>query len=170
MVRVAPPPRCPSTIELPVMAITYAWPWPAVDRRAGMACYWKQCERGRGTPDPAERNVGGSFIHLTSGQGNALEAESPPVVSAGFALALFSSLKARPDTSRNDPIVRPRQTWELPRFGTFAFFPGTPPLSLRSAKPALKKIRRNGNRLPPNEFTPHRSAGAPPQSLNWHRS
>ena len=90
-------------------------------RRAWLAI-GNNASRGAGTPDPAERNVGGSFIDVNAQSGHALEAQSPPVVPAGFALALFSHLKAGWTPPEMPPVVPHTPNLGLaPRFGVFFF-------------------------------------------------
>src|ERR1700730_8630195 len=118
-------------------------------RRAWLAI-GNNASRGAGTPDPAERNVGGSFIDVNAQSGHALEAQSPPVVPAGFALALFSHLKAGWTPPEMPPVVPHTPNLGLaPRFGVFLFLMHATPVIEGWLKPALKKYRCNGEPAAP---------------------
>lgn len=103
----------------------------AACRKCGLRAWLaigNNASRGRGTPDPAERNVGGSLIDVNVQPGHGLEAESPPVVPAGFALALFSQLKAGWTPPEMPPIVpRTPNLGLAPPLRGFFFFNGRHP-------------------------------------------
>ena len=92
------------------MAITYAWPWLAV----GLACaHGLRLETMRaeaaGTPDPAERNVGGSLLLLMPSQATLLKLRVRRCISRLRACAILA-LEGGLDIFRNAPVVRTRQT------------------------------------------------------------
>jgi hypothetical protein len=128
-----------------------------------MACYWKQCEPRPRNPRPRGTDVGGSFIDVNVQSGNALEAESPAFVPAGLALALFSHLKAGWTPSEMPPVVRTRQTWDLPALRDFCLFSRhATPVIEGQLNPALKKSGATGTCGPRVNCHRIRSAGAPP--------
>jgi hypothetical protein len=137
----------------------------AACRKCGLRAWLaigNNASRGRGTPDPAERNVGGSLIDVNVQPGHGLEAESPPVVPAGVALALFSHLRRAGHLRKCPRLSRARQTWGLPRrFGVFSFLMDATPVTEVSG---LKKIPVQRGTCGPQVNSPGiRSAGAPPQ-------
>jgi hypothetical protein len=154
------------------MAITYAWPWLCLSLARAWLAIGNNASRSLGTPDPAEGTVGGSFIDVSLQSGNALEAESPPVVPAGFALALFSLEGALGHLPKWPGLSAHAERGTCPGLRDFCFpysRHATSSLRVRSNRP-YKKCGSNGNLRPPGRILLAFVPRGLPLSLNWHRS
>jgi hypothetical protein len=119
-------------------------------------------------PTPRNGPSGVLLSTLISNQATLLKAESPPVVLAGFALALFSRLKAALGHLRKCPRLSAHaKRGTRPGLRDFSYSrQATSSLRVSS----LKKNGSSGNLRPPGEFSWHSFRGGSPLSLNWHRS